>query len=107
MPFTDVCSISDVPDDSGLRIVAGPEPIAVFRIDGGYYAIEDTCPHGDWSLADGYLDGGVIECSLHMAKFCVKTGKVCAPPAIRDVKVFPIRIEGDRVLINLKAEAGQ
>jgi len=106
MSFTDVCSVSDVPSDAGLRIDAGPEPVAVFKIDGDFYAIEDKCPHGDWSLSDGYLDGGLIECSLHMAKFCVKTGKVCAPPAIRDVKVFPIKVVGDRVLIDLEPEAG-
>lgn len=53
MSFTDVCSVSDVPSDAGLRIDTGPEAVAVFKIEGDFYAIEDKCPHGDWSLSDG------------------------------------------------------
>jgi len=105
MAFTDVCAVSDIPEDAGLRIEAGPRPIAVFKADDGFFAIEDKCPHGDWPLSEGYFDGRLVECSLHMAKFCVRTGKVCAPPAVRDLNVFPVRVEGERVLIDLRVES--
>jgi nitrite reductase/ring-hydroxylating ferredoxin subunit len=101
MAFVTVCQVSDVAPGQGRRIDVGPEPVALFNVDGEFHAIEDTCPHGQWSLSDGYLDGDIVECSLHMAKFCVRTGRVCAPPAPRPVKVFPVQVQGSNVLIDL------
>ena len=63
--------------------------------------MQDTCTHGDWALSDGYLDGDIVECTLHFGKFCVRTGKVKALPACKPIKVFPIKVEGDEVHVDL------
>lgn len=105
MAFVKVCAAADVPADMGLRIDMGPEPIAVFNLDGEFFAISDTCTHSDWSLSEGYIEDGQVECTLHMAKFCIRTGKVKGPPATQAVKTYPVRLQDGDVLIDLDTGA--
>lgn len=105
MTLIRICHVDELAVGDALRIDIEDEPVALFNVDGTFYAIQDTCSHGNWSLAEGYLEGDMIECSLHMAKFCVRTGKVCAAPATKPLKVFPVRIEGDEVYVDLSAGA--
>ena len=67
--------------------------IAVFNLDGQYYAIEDVCTHDGGELTGGILDGDQIECVRHGARFCIRTGAVMAPPAYEPVAKFPVRVE--------------
>lgn len=67
--------------------------VAVFNVDGQFFAIEDTCTHDGGELACGELRGEVIECPRHGAKFSVRTGEVLAPPAYEPVAVYPVRVE--------------
>lgn len=105
MAFVKVCSVADLESGGCLRIEDGPEPVGLFNVDGDFFAIDDTCTHGEWSLCDGYLEGHEIECTLHMAKFCVRTGAVLAPPADTSVKVYPVEVKGDDVMVDLTAGA--
>jgi 3-phenylpropionate/trans-cinnamate dioxygenase ferredoxin subunit len=73
--------------------------IAVFKIDGEFYAIEDVCTHDGAEIASGELDGDEIICPRHGARFCVKTGAVKAPPAYEDIASFPVRIENGKVQV--------
>lgn len=73
--------------------------VAVFKIDGQFYAIEDICTHDGAELASGELDGDEIICPRHGARFCVKTGAVKSPPAYEDIACFPVRIENGQVQI--------
>ncbi len=79
----------------GERIVADVDgtDVAVFKIDGACYAIEDVCTHDGAEIASGVLDGDEIICPRHGARFCVKTGAVKSAPAYEDVACFPLRIE--------------
>ena len=63
-PMIPVCPTTALPPGEATR-VAADEPIAVFNVDGDFYAIDDTCTHQDASLADGWLDGCAVECPLH------------------------------------------
>ena len=101
MAFTRVCSRGDLPAGEGRRIEIGNDAIALFNVDGEFFAIEDECSHSHWSLSDGYLDGDRVECTLHMAKFCVRTGQACSLPATEAVMVFPVQINGDDVLVDI------
>ena len=64
----EACRLADLPPGESLRIEAHV-PIAVFNADGVLYAIDDTCTHQDASLADGWLEGCLVECPLHAASF--------------------------------------
>jgi 3-phenylpropionate/trans-cinnamate dioxygenase ferredoxin subunit len=67
--------------------------IAVFNIEGGFYAIEDVCTHDGGELASGTLEGDQIECPRHGARFCVRTGEALTAPAYEPTAVFPVRVE--------------
>lgn len=84
MAFTKACSVDEVPPGEALQVSHDEQKVAIFNVDGEFFATQDQCTHGEWSLSEGgYLDGDVVECSLHMGKFCVRTGKVKSPPALR------------------------
>lgn len=67
--------------------------VAIFNLDGEYFAIEDTCTHDGGELASGEVDGEEIVCPRHGARFNIKTGAVAAPPAYSAVATFPVRVQ--------------
>lgn len=73
--------------------------VAVFNLDGEFYAIEDVCTHDGGILTGGALEGGQIVCPRHGARFSIKTGKVLAPPAYEDVTTFPLRVSDGMVQV--------
>ena len=102
MTWTRVCATEDVPADEGHRVHAGQRVLAVFNVDGEFFACDDLCPHGESSLSEGYVEPDCsVECVAHMAKFSLKTGEVLAPPATSPVAVYPVRIEGGDVMVDL------
>ena len=76
--------------------------VAVFKIDGQFYAIEDVCTHDGAEIASGELEGDEIVCPRHGARFCVKTGQVKCAPAYEDVATFAVRIEAGRLQVGVK-----
>lgn len=66
--------------------------VAVFNIDGNYYAIEDLCTHDGEELAGGPVDGDQVICPRHGARFCIRTGAALTPPAYQPVATFPVRV---------------
>jgi len=95
----------DVVDESALvngeHVVVDVEgtEVAVFKIDGEYYAIEDVCTHDGAEIASGILDGDEIICPRHGARFCVKTGAVMSPPAYEDINCISVRIENKKIQV--------
>jgi len=73
--------------------------LAVFNVDGEYYAMDDLCTHGPGSLSEGYIDGDVIECNFHNGEFNIKTGEVVAPPCMVPMKTYKTVVENGRVII--------
>lgn len=96
--FVDVCSADSLSTRIGKRVSAGGREIAVFQVGRGACAITNTCPHKGASLADGRLDGDEVVCPWHSWRFSVKTG---AGNRGHAVEVFPVRIEGGRVLVSV------
>ena len=74
-------------------------PVAVFRLDDGYYAIEDICTHDGGPVAEGVLDGCQIECPRHGARFDVKTGAALTFPAVAPVPTYAVRVVGDDIQV--------
>lgn len=102
MTFTRICDASALPPGEALRIDSSPIPVALFNVGGIFFATQDRCPHGDWSLAEGFLEGDVVECPLHAAKFCVRDGAVLAPPATTPLLVFAVKQDADAVYVDLE-----
>lgn len=78
--------------------VEGAE-VAVFNIDGEYFAIEDVCTHDGGTLVEGDVEGYEIECPRHGARFDLRTGKVTAPPAYEDVATYATRVQDGMVQV--------
>ena len=76
-----ICAKADIVPDSVKAFDVGDKRLAVFNIGGRYYVTDDECTHASASLADGMLDGEVIECAVHMGAFHVPTGRSRHRPA--------------------------
>ena len=86
--------------DSVVAVKAGDLDIALYNIEGQFYATSNVCTHAHALLSDGWLDGDVIECPLHGGRFEVKTGKGLGAPITCDLKTFPVRVEGNAIQVN-------
>ena len=101
MAWQHAASLSDVTPDKGFPVKLGDKEIALFRIGDKVYALEGICPHADAFLSDGFIEGDKVECPLHQAQFHIPSGKCLAPPADRDLAAFPVKIEGNDVLVDI------
>lgn len=82
----------DLPDGEMRAVEGAPGALAVCRIGDRAYAFENRCTHEAFALTEGYLEASQVECTLHGARFCVKTGAVRTGPAVRAIRVFSVRI---------------
>ncbi len=100
--WVEVARETDIPDNEGRAFTVKGLKIAIFRVDGDLYAIDDTCPHAKTAqLSMGFLDGAVVECPLHQSCFDVRTGKVLSAPATEDVRTYPVRVEAGAVQLQV------
>jgi len=94
------CGVNELTDNTAVALPL-PRPIAIYRLAGKFYATDDTCTHATFSLAGGYIDEDCsVECDLHMARFCIKTGAVLQGPACIPLATYETRIDGDTVFVN-------
>ena len=66
--------------------------VAVFNVDGEFFAIEDVCTHDGGGLAGGAVEGHVVVCPRHGARFSLRTGEVLSPPAYEPVRTYATRV---------------
>jgi nitrite reductase/ring-hydroxylating ferredoxin subunit len=100
-----ICAQSEVAPDSVKALEVGDRRLAVFNIGGRFYVTDDECTHASASLADGMLEGEVIECAMHLGAFHVPTGEVKAPPCAVALRTYKVIREGDNVLVDLDRDA--
>jgi 3-phenylpropionate/trans-cinnamate dioxygenase ferredoxin subunit len=102
VPVITVCRIEDLPPGEAVRVTEGvPAPVAVFNADGTFYAVDDTCTHQDASLADGWLEGCLIECPLHASAFDLRTGRPTCPPAKESLRTHRVTVEDGDVRLHV------
>lgn len=90
-------AVTDVAVDMPAACTLGQFEIAVYLIDGTYYATSNICTHASALLTDGALEGCEIECPLHNARFDVRTGAALSSPAEVDLETFSTRVVGTNV----------
>ena len=100
--YLKACAVEEVPDEGALRVIVGGIPLALVRSEGQVYAIFDVCSHQDVPLSEGDVEEGTIECWLHGSRFDLSTGRPTSLPATRPVPVYPVKIDGDDVLVALQ-----
>lgn len=102
--YTFVVHTGEVEPDYALQVhVDGRPPLAVVCLEGEYFVMDDTCTHGDASMADGEIVGCEIECPFHAGRFDIRTGAATAYPCTKALRVYPVKVEGGQVFAALNA----
>ena len=97
--WTKVATLEDCPPGSLHKVMVGANPVVLANIDGSVHAILDRCTHEELPLSDGELEGNVIVCPYHGARYDVTSGAARGLPAIKPVKSFPVEIREDGIYI--------
>ena len=97
--FRRVASVGEIPPGEMKAVEVAGEPIALYNVEGEFFATCDTCSHEEASLAEGWLDDDVVTCPSHGAEFNVRTGAVLALPATEPIATYPVHVEGDDVFV--------
>jgi 3-phenylpropionate/trans-cinnamate dioxygenase ferredoxin component len=97
--WVDVARVDDFPPGTVRTVEIEGTPIAVFNLNGHYYAIEDVCTHEAETLSGGAVEGEEIVCPRHGAHFSIVTGAALSPPAYEPVTTFPVQVEGGMVMV--------
>ncbi|MGW2376158.1 MULTISPECIES: bifunctional 3-phenylpropionate/cinnamic acid dioxygenase ferredoxin subunit [Kitasatospora] len=105
MSFLRACALSDLQEDVPKRVDLNGVPVSIVRTEEGVFAINDTCSHANVSLSEGEVEDCMIECWLHGSSFDLRTGKPSGLPATKPVAVYPVKIEGDDVLVSVNQES--
>lgn len=99
--FVQVIEASEVKRGERILVEIDGLPIAVFNVDGKFYAIGDVCTHDNGPLGDGELIGFQIICPRHGARFDIRNGKALTLPAFVDTPWYPVRVEDDMIEVGL------
>jgi nitrite reductase/ring-hydroxylating ferredoxin subunit len=100
-----VCAQLEVAPGTVKAFAVGAAMLAVYNIDGTFYATDDECTHAAASLADGMIDGDVVECCMHMGSFHIPTGRVVQPPCEVPLRTYRVTLKDGDVLVDLKRNA--
>ena len=104
MPIT-LCRVSDMFEGESRKFTfANRAPIALFRLEGCYFAIDDTCTHAEGSLSEGFIEDNCVICPVHPGEFDIRTGRACSFPAEKDLGIYSVRILDEQVILDIEAE---
>lgn len=98
-----IARVEEVAADEMMGVTIEGRAIGVYNVGGRFHAAEDTCPHALVRLSRGRFDGRVVECPIHAARFNVVTGRRLSGPVCRDLRTYPLRVEGGMLLVDIEA----
>ena len=99
--WTDAYDLEFLVPSDVTAVTVGDKELALYEVDGEVYASDNRCTHGDALLSDGFLEGNQIECPFHQGRFDICTGKALCAPLTEDIRVYPVRIENNRIWVKL------
>jgi len=97
-----IAKVSGTPAGTISVHEVGDLRIALCNVNGRFYAIDDVCTHDGGPLDQGVLQGELVECPRHGAKFDVTDGRAVVLPAVRPVKTYAVQVDGDDVKLRLE-----
>lgn len=103
MTWKTVCNLSQVRDEYPFATKVAGKEIGIFLVNGDYYALEDVCPHAYALLSQGFVEDGKVECPLHEAVFDIRSGRCLRGPGGRDLRTYPLRMQGEDIQIDLSS----
>ena len=98
--FTAVAKLQDLATDR-LLVEVDDRIVALFKVGGEIFCIDDVCTHDGGPLSDGKLENHTIACPRHGAKFDIRTGKALTMPATVDTAAHDVKVEGDTIFVRI------
>ena len=99
--FRTVAKVEDVPTGTMLQVELDGVKIVLAHVGDRVFALQDQCTHEEFPLSSGELVGGQVTCTLHGARFDLETGAPRALPAVRPVRTYEARVEGEDVQVRI------
>ncbi|MBK7228806.1 MAG: Rieske 2Fe-2S domain-containing protein [Ignavibacteriales bacterium] len=101
--YTKICTVSELNENLGKRFLVNDVDIAVFKVNGEVFVLNNTCPHQHTTIIyDGFIEDGCVVCPAHGWMFNLKTGK--QPTGARGLDSYPVKIINDEVFALVKAK---
>jgi nitrite reductase/ring-hydroxylating ferredoxin subunit len=108
MEFVKAADAGELPANKMITVVVGDKEVLLANVDGSYYAIANKCTHFGGSLAQGVLEGSVVTCPRHGARFDVKTGHavgeakvVFVKMKVKDEESYTVKVEGTNIMVGI------
>jgi 3-phenylpropionate/trans-cinnamate dioxygenase ferredoxin subunit len=108
MEYVRVADKAELPTNKMVIVVVGGKEVLLANVDGSYYAIANKCTHAGGSLAKGALEGGIVTCPRHGARFDVKTGQAVGEAKIAFMKMkvkneesYVVKVEGPDIMVGI------
>jgi nitrite reductase/ring-hydroxylating ferredoxin subunit len=99
--YIKVAKTSEISPGTAKYVEVQSNQIALFNLDGNFYAIGNTCTHRGGPLAEGFIAGDEVTCPWHGSIFKITTGEVVDPPASKNVPKYNLRVQGDDIEIEV------
>ncbi len=99
--FVRVAKTNEIEPGQGRLVEAKGKQIALFNVDGTFFAVDNTCTHRGGPLAEGEVSGHEVTCPYHGARFDIRTGEVLGPPAQRAVSCYGVRVTGTDIEVEV------
>lgn len=90
-----IARLDTIPEGKAHAVEVDGREIVLCRVDGEVCALSGICTHEDRPLSGGEVEDGVLTCPWHGARFDIRSGRVLALPALRPLKTFAVRVDGD------------
>ncbi|MBI3396452.1 MAG: non-heme iron oxygenase ferredoxin subunit [Spirochaetia bacterium] len=101
MGFVKIATVDQIPEGRLLSVQTRLGRVALTRIGTEILAFQDVCTHDDGTLSGGCIEGDIVECPRHGAKFNIRSGEVLQMPATENIETFPVRTNGPDVEVDL------
>jgi len=99
--FVKVAKTSELEPGQARLVEVKGKPIALFNVDGSFFALDNACTHDEGPLVEGEITGHEVICPLHGAKFDIRTGEVLGPPAYEPVTRYALRVTGTDIEVEV------
>jgi len=90
--YTTLCRADELEPGEARAFEVNGRSVALFSTDEGFFATDLLCTHGQASLAEGFVEGTVVECPLHAGSFCLRTGTALSAPAQVPLRTYPVSV---------------
>lgn len=99
--FVKAAVVAEIPPGTAREVVVGGKPVALFNVDGAFYATSNICLHRGGPLGQGMLDGPIVMCPWHAWTWNVTTGENASNPVLK-IETYQVKVEGGDVLVKVE-----